>query len=51
MSLNVMSEPTHAEMEFPFPMGGQHAVKIIVPTVRNVTLEGKLSFLMYLVCS
>lgn len=39
-----MSEPTHAEMEFPFPTGGQHAVKIKVPTVRKVTLEEKLSY-------
>lgn len=44
MSLNVMCEPTHAEMESPFPKGGQHTVKIKVSVVRNITLKQKLSF-------
>lgn len=44
MSLNVMCEPTHAEMKFPFQWQGQHTVKIKVFVVRNVTLKQKLSF-------
>lgn len=42
--LNVVSEPTHAETEFPFPMGTQHVVKVKVSVVRHKTLKQKLSF-------
>lgn len=44
ISLNVMSEATHAEMEFQFPMEEQHAVKIKVSVVQNITLNEKLPF-------
>lgn len=43
MSLNVMYDRTHTEMEFPFLTGGQHTVKMKVFVVRNIT-QAKVIF-------